>query len=314
MFGLARKEDQKNNISAIFESLRPAQWIKNLNLFAAAILNGQLFEITIFNKSLLGFIVFCLLSSSSYLVNDLNDLQKDKLHPFKKNRPLARGAVSQPLAVFLAFVLLFLGLFISIFISNSFFIISLVFILLQYSYSFFLKKKAVIDIIGIAFFFIIRAYAGELATGYHLPIWIMLSVIFLSLFLASGKRRSELGGTGIKTRSALAGYSKNLLNFYTTMFAVCTLIAYAMFTFFEEPISFQGLIHSFLLDNFPEALGRKWYMITIIPVIFGIMRYGQIIFEMQEGERPEKVIATDIPLLLSVLLWGLTMIAIIYVI
>jgi hypothetical protein len=98
------------------------------------------------------------------------------------------------------------------------------------------------------------------------------------------------------------------------MFAVCTLIAYAMFTFFEEPIVFNGLIHNFLLDNYPNALGRKWYMITLIPVIFGIMRYGQIIFEMQEGERPERVIATDIPLLMSIFLWGLTMITIIYVI
>jgi len=301
-------------LNPILESFRPIQWIKNLNLFAAAILNGQLFNPVIFNKSLLAFIVFCLLSSSSYLVNDLLDIQKDQLHPAKKNRPIARGDVSPSLAVFLTFALLFIGLFIAIFISPSFFVISLVFVLLQYSYSFFFKKKAVVDIISIAFFFIIRAYAGELATGYHLPVWIMLSVIFLSLFLASGKRRSELGNTGIKTRSALAGYGKNLLNFYTTMFAVSTLITYAMFTFLEEPISFQGLIHNFLLDNFPGALGRKWYMITLIPVIFGIMRYGQIIFEMQEGERPEKIIATDIPLLLSVLLWGLLMITIIYVI
>jgi hypothetical protein len=87
-----------------------------------------------------------------------------------------------------------------------------------------------------------------------------------------------------------------------------------MFTFFEEPILFNGLIHNFLLDNFPKALGRKWYMITLLPVIFGLMRYGQIIFEMEEGERPEKVVATDIPLLLIILLWGLMMITIIYVI
>jgi decaprenyl-phosphate phosphoribosyltransferase len=299
---------------AVFEALRPIQWIKNLNLFAAVILNGQLFNYPIFIKSLLGFIVFCLLSSSSYLINDLVDVDKDRLHPVKKNRPIARGDLQETTAIFIAFILLFSGLFISVFVNFGFFWISLIFILLQYTYSFFLKKKAIIDIIGIAFFFIIRAYAGELATAYHLPVWIMLAVIFLSLFLASGKRRSELGGSGIKTRSALTGYSKNLLNFYTTMFAVCTLVTYAMFTFFEEPIIFNGLIHSFLLDNFPKALGRKWYMITLLPVIFGIMRYGQVIYEMQEGERPEKVVATDIPLLLAILFWGLIMITIIYVI
>lgn len=298
----------------IFESLRPIQWIKNLSLFAALILNGQLTNFSLFSKNILAFISFCLLSSSSYLINDLLDLNKDRLHPVKKNRPLARGAITQSDAIFVSFLLMFIGLFISLFINTAFFVISLVFILLQYSYSFLIKKKAVADIIGIAFFFTIRAYAGEIATGYHLPVWIMLAVIFLSLFLASGKRRSELGSTGVTTRSALAGYGKNLLNFYTTMFAVCTLIAYSMFTFFAEKIGFEGVIHNFLLDYFPGALDRKWYMITIIPVIFGIMRYGQVIFEMQEGERPERVVATDIPLLLSVFLWGLLMIMIIYVI
>ena len=301
-------------IKATFEALRPIQWIKNLSLFAAVILNGQLFNFPIFYKSLLGFVVFCLLSSSSYLINDIVDVEKDRLHPVKKFRPIARGALTESSAIFTAFILLFLGLFISVFIGFGFFGISLFFILMQYSYSFFLKKKAVIDIIGIALFFIIRAYAGELATGYHLPVWIMLAVIFLSLFLASGKRRSELRGSGTKTRSSLSGYSDNLLDFYTTMFAVCTLVAYAMFTFFEEPITFDGLIHHFLLDNFPKALGRKWYMVTLLPVIFGIMRYGQVIYEMQEGERPEKVIATDIPLILSIFFWGMTMITIIYVI
>jgi len=141
----------------------------------------------------------------------------------------------------------------------------------------------------------------------------MLTVIFLSLFIASGKRRSELHTTGTKSRQALEGYGKTLLTFYTTMFTVCTLVTYSMFTFFEEQIQFQGLIHQFLLENFPAALDRKWFMITIVPVIFGIMRYGQIIFEMQEGERPERVVATDLPLLFSVMTWGLMMITIIYV-
>jgi membrane protein insertase Oxa1/YidC/SpoIIIJ len=90
----------------------------------------------------------------------------------------------------------------------------------------------------------------------------------------------------------------------------------SLFTFFEESVTFtgSGFLHGFLLENFPNALNRKWYMITLLPVIFGIMRYGQIIFEMQEGERPERVIATDIPLLMAILMWGLVMITIIYVI
>lgn len=300
-------------MSAIIEALRPIQWIKNLSLFAAAILTGQLFNPNVFFASFLGFISFCCLSSSSYLLNDLLDIDRDRLHPIKKNRPLARGAVSKKDALIVSALLAILGLFFASQINGTFLIISIVFIFLQYLYSYIIKKKALIDIIGIAGFFIIRTYAGEVATGYHLPVWIMLAVIFLSLFIASGKRRSELYNTGKSTRKALEGYNKSLLSFYTTIFAVCTLISYAMFTFLAQPLSFAGVIHQFLLNNFPGALDRKWWMITLLPVIFGIMRYGQIIFEMQEGERPERVIATDIPLLGSVLLWGLMMITIIYV-
>lgn len=300
-------------ILPILESLRPIQWIKNLSLFAAAILTGQLFNGAIFLNTVLAFITFCLLSSSCYLINDLVDISHDQLHPVKKNRPIARGDVSPITALVTSALLLLIGLYIAVNINFGFFIISLLFIALQYTYSFVLKKKAILDIIGIACSFIIRAYAGEIATGYHLPIWIMLTVIFLALFIASGKRRSELYNSGKKTRTALEGYSKSLLNFYTTIFAVCTLITYAMFTFFAETVSFNGIIHTFISTNFPNALYRKWFMITIAPVIFGIMRYGQIIFEMQEGERPERIIATDIPLLSSVLLWGLLIITIVYV-
>ena len=300
-------------MSALIEALRPIQWIKNLSLFAAAILTGQLFNPEVFSASLWAFISFCCLSSSSYLINDLIDIDNDRLHPVKKNRPLARGDVSKKTALITSFLLAISGLIIATSINETFLLIAILFIVLQYSYSFFIKKKALLDIIGIAFFFILRAYAGEIATGYHLPIWIMLAVIFLSLFIASGKRRSEIYSTGKSTRKVLESYNKSLLTFYTTIFAVCTLISYAMYTFSAETIKFDGIIHQFLLTNFPGALDRKWYMVTLLPVIFGIMRYGQVIFEMQEGERPERVIATDIPLLFSVLLWGMMMITILYV-
>jgi len=304
---------KKNSSTALIQALRPSQWLKNLSLFASLILTGQLTRPEIFVKSLLGFIVFCFISSSSYLINDVIDAPADRLHPVKKNRPIARGFVSPSTAVITAFVLLLTGLFIATFINSGFFLIAFIFALLQYSYSLILKKKAILDILGISIFFIIRVYAGEVATGFHLPVWIILTVIFLSLFIASGKRRSELVKTGITARSALKGYGKALLNFYTTIFAVCTMITYAMFTFFAEPVKFQGLIHSFLLQHYPAALDRKWYMLTLAPVIFGIMRYGQIIFEMQEGERPERIVITDIPLLFSVLTWGLMIITVIYV-
>jgi len=305
--------EKRSKLVSLFIALRPPQWIKNFSLFAAAILNGQLTNPTIFVQSCLAFISFCLLSSSSYLVNDLRDINNDRKHPFKKFRPIAHGDISPKTAILTSVLLFFLGLYVAAEISYGFFLVSAVFIILQYSYSFIFKKKAVLDIIGISLFFIIRAYAGEIATGYHLPVWIMLTVIFLSLFIASGKRRSELFTAGRASRSALQGYGKSLLSFYTTMFGVCTLVSYSMFTFFQESVRFQGIINHFLLYNYPTALDRKWYMVTIIPVIYGIMRYGQIIFEMQAGERPERVMATDIPLIVSVLTWGLMIITIIYV-
>jgi len=296
-----------------FEALRPGQWIKNLSLFAAAILNGQFFNLLIFSKSLLAFIIFCLLSSASYLINDIVDIEKDKLHPVKKNRPIARGDLSKTQAFSMAFLLIIVSLSISIFINISFVLIAILFIVLQLFYSFFLKKKAIVDIIGISLSFIVRAYAGEVATGFHLPVWILLTVIFLSLFIASGKRRSELINSGKKTRSSLEGYGKSLLNFYTTMFGVGTLISYALYTFFTENTSSDGRFHIFFQNHYPAALDKKWYMVTLLPVIFGIMRYGQIIFEMQEGERPERVVASDIPLIISILSWGLMMIIVVYV-
>jgi len=301
-------------VLVLLEALRPSQWIKNLSLFAAAILSGKFFDQVTFTQSSFAFVSFCLLSSSSYILNDLVDIDKDRLHPSKKNRPLARGDLSSTTAILAIFALLIIGLSFAAIISSSFFLVALLFIFLQYLYSFAIRKKAVLDIISIAFFFILRAFAGEVATGYHLPVWIMLTVIFLSLFIASGKRRSELINTGRSTRQAMSGYSRSLLSFYTTMFAVSTLICYAMFTFLAEPVIFEGSLHRFLLQNFPDALGRKWYMVTLLPVIFGIMRYGQIIFEMQEGERPEQIVTNDIPLLFSIIAWGSMMMAILYVI
>lgn len=297
----------------IIEALRPTQWIKNVSLFAAAMLTGQILNTDIFIASLLAFLTYCCLSSSSYLINDVIDIKNDRLHPAKRNRPIARGDLSVPVALNISILLLILGLSLAASVNTGFFGLSFLFIILQYSYSLVFKNKAVFDILGIALFFIMRAYAGEIATGYHLPIWIMLSVIFLSLFIASGKRRSELVNSGSKARKALRGYRRSLLNFYTSMFGVSTLISYALFTYFEDKITFDGLFHHTLVANFPNLVDRKWYMITLIPIIFGIMRYGQIIFEMEEGERPEKVVSTDIPLIASILIWGSMMFTIIYV-
>lgn len=299
----------------ILASLRPGQWIKNALVFTAIVFNGQLTNSDLFIKGFWGFFIFCSLSSSSYLINDLIDLRYDRLHPQKKHRPIASGALKPETAILIAVLLALTGLIFSLFLNLGLLLLGLTFIIIHALYSSILKKFAVLDILAIASSFIIRTFAGEVLTGYHVPIWLMLTVIFLSLFIASGKRRSELILEGQKTRPALLSYRTQLLDFYTSTFANASLLCYALFTFFTEPPQFKEPLTRFLLINFPKALGRKWLMVATIPfVIFGIMRYAQLIYEKHEGEAPEKLLTSDIPLSLTVIGWGIMVIFIIYVV
>jgi decaprenyl-phosphate phosphoribosyltransferase len=304
---------KKSNFLPYIRTLRPTQWIKNLSLFAPIMFAGELDDRFVFQKGLTAFFIFCLLSSASYVINDIVDAPLDRLHPYKKYRPIASGKIKPSSAVYYALGLIFLAFFFSFRLTLGFRLISLLYLAIHLFYSFVLKKKAIYDIVGIALSFIIRVLAGEAATGFHLPIWLMYAVIFLALFIASGKRRNELTSTGQTTRPSLNRYREQLLNFYITMFAVSTLISYAMFAFTVQPVDFGGNLRNILVQTYPKILDRKWMMLTVAPVIFGIMRYGQLIFDAQEGERPEKIVTTDVPLIFAVLFWGLMTAMIIYV-
>lgn len=295
-------------------SLRPGQWLKNALVFGAIMFNGVLFDQYLFTRAFWGFIIFCALSSASYLINDILDVSYDRLHPQKKLRPIASGALSIDLASKTAMFLIFVSLIASLLLSYGLFVLCLVFIGLHLLYSSNWKKYAVLDILIIASSFVIRTYAGEVLTAYHLPIWLMLTVVFMALFIATGKRRSELVLQGDKTRQALGQYRIQLLDFYNSTFATASILSYALFTYFTDPPHFSKSLTSFLLLNFPKALGRKWLMAATIPfVIFGIMRYAQLIYERQKGEKPEKLLTSDLPLSISVIGWGLLIILIIYV-
>jgi len=302
-----------NQLKPLIISFRPHQWIKNLSIFAAIIFNGQLFNIDLFYSTTLGFITLCLLSSASYLFNDIIDAPYDRLHPLKKSRPIACGSLKINTAFQYALLFLIAGLILAFFLNRSFFIIALAFITLHLAYSLILKKHALFDILGIAASFILRAYSGEALTAYHIPIWLMLSVVFLSLFIASGKRRSELVKRGSKTRPVLIKYQEKLLDFYLSTFANATLICYSLFTFTAQSTIFREKIFQFLLSNYPKILDRKWLMATIPFVILGIMRYAQMIYLAQKGEQPEKALVADRLLLLTILGWGTTVVTLIYV-
>lgn len=300
----------------LFKSMRPRQWIKNLALFGPIVLTGQLFELRLFVITVYGFLIFCALSSANYIFNDVMDVSKDRKHPFKKFRPVASGAIPVPFALMTSLTLLIVGLFSSLYLGGAFFMMAVLYALLSHSYTLALKNLTVIDILTIASGYFLRVYAGEAATGFHLSVWLTLAVISLSLFLAVGKRRAELTllqnhqTTSPKdTRSTLGHYSEKLLDTYTAMFAVSTWITYSFYTFLERPPVSKWKYKMFISDTFPSD--RKWLMLTIPFVLFGIMRYMQLIYE-GKGESPEQVVTTDISLISTIILWGTLVIAIIY--
>ncbi|MBI4066832.1 UbiA prenyltransferase family protein [Candidatus Gottesmanbacteria bacterium] len=304
---------KKDKVTALIRALRPNQWVKNLILFSAIIFTGKLFDSYLFLLTSIAFIIFCAISSASYLFNDLIDLKYDRIHPEKKHRPLASGLLSPNLATETAFLLGLFGLIASLFLSAGFFLVTLAFSLLHLLYSTVLKKYAILDILSISFSFTLRALAGEILTGYHLPIWLLLSIFFVSLFIASTKRHSEFIKEGASTRPTLFQYKEHLLDFYTSTFATASILSYALFTFLEEPPRFEGPLKEFLMVTFPNALDRKWMIITIPFIVFCLMRYAQLIYEGQEGEKPEKIITTDKPLILAMLSWGVIVIVFLYI-
>ena len=302
---------------ALLKTGRPRQWLKNVAVVTTILFTGQLFNEKAFTATVWAFVAFCLFSSSSYFINDILDIPKDKKHPFKKFRPIASGRLPIPLAWRTAILMLGIGLFISATLGKSFFILAVVFMLLQYSYSFFLKHKSIIDILAITAAYFLRVYAGEMATGYHISIWLALAALSLALFLAIGKRRAELtliqGYQGVlpkDTRETLLGYSEKLLDAFTAMFSTSTFITYAFYTFLEKPLNRGFFFHGY--NEFAGELpDRKWMMATIPFVLFGIMRYMQLIYE-GKGESPEKILTSDPPLLLTVILWGVSVFLIVY--
>lgn len=301
------------NYYALFKALRPNQWIKNFILFAAIIFNGRLFDINYFALTSVGFVIFCMLSSSSYLFNDIIDMHYDKLHPLKSKRPLASGLIKLNLASETAFILGLFGLIASLFLSVNFFVISAIFTTLHIFYSLLFKKHAVLDILSIAFSFILRAFAGEILTGYHLPFWLFLTILFVALFVAATKRHAELLRQGTTTRPALFQYRERLLDSYTSMFGSASIIAYSLFAFIEEPIQFSAPLKQFLVNIAPQVIERKWMVTTIPFIIYGLMRYAQLAYEGTAGEQPEKIVTKDIPLIISIVGWGLSIITILYI-
>ncbi len=304
---MANPQTEKNNlIFAFVQAARPIHWIKNIALFASIFLTGEIFDTPQLSKVIWGFVAFCFATSATYLINDILDAKSDRLHPTKRFRPIASGALPVSYAIIEAIFLGSSAIVVTIIspLDSLFFFLIVSYLVMQFFYSVRLKNIAIIDILIIATGFIMRVYAGAFAIDAHLSVWFLLCVISVSLFLASGKRRAELNlveDESLLTRKSLGSYKSELLNSYVTMFGNASWMSWALFTFFESPKA--ALPFWLVLAELSRTTTvNKLLMLTIPVTIFGIMRYEALIFE-GKSETPEKLLLKDQALIIAAGLW-----------
>jgi 4-hydroxybenzoate polyprenyltransferase len=295
---------------------RPLPGIKPLFVFAPLIFTGNLFDLGKLLSASGAFIVFAGLGTASYLLNDVIDAPKDRLHPTKSRRLVASGRLSPTKALILSLLLFFLFLALAFWLSPFLFAIVFLFAFLQFLYSPFLKNLILLDVLTVAAGYILRVYAGAVIIDAHVTVWFLLAVASLSLLLAIGKRRSErtlLLAKAPAHRATLLHYPESLLDSLVIMFATATFLTYTLFTFLEPLPPPSPTVLIFLGEQLPRTfVATKFLMITVIPVLYGIMRYLYLIYEKKEGESPERVLVSDGPLFTSVLLWLILVLLIIY--
>lgn len=286
---------------AFFETMRPKQWSKNLIIFAGLIFsdNRLLFDMPSVLKSILAFILFCLLSSAVYILNDLVDIEKDRAHPKKRNRPLPSGRLAPRFAQTGLAIIIIAVIPASFMLNAMFGVIAVAYLTKNVLYSFYLKNLVIIDIFTIAAGFVFRAMAGAFAVGVAISPWLYVVTILLALFLAISKRRHELllleDGRG-DHRRVLEEYSAPMLDEMLSVVMASTVIAYSLYTFTAK--------------NLPE---NHAMMLTIPFALYGLFRYLYLVHQRNEGGAPEEALLRDRPLLIAIGLWGLTVILILYI-
>jgi len=281
--------------------MRPRQWTKNAFLFAALIFDHQLTNFRSLGVSILGFSLFCLISGSVYLINDVMDIDADRQHPHKKNRPIASGKLPIQAAIFSAFAITVIALIASFSLSKWFFVIILIYFVTNLLYSRWLKHVPILDVMIIAFGFVLRVAAGvSLIEVERFSPWLYVVTTLFALYLAFGKRRAELAclaDGAQKHRKVLNGYSLAFLDQLITIVSSTTIVAYSLYTF-SAP-------------NLPE---NHMMMLTIPFVLYGIFRYLYLIQIKNAGGEPEELLLTDRPLQVCILLFGFFVFLVFYLI
>lgn len=288
----------------IVKSMRPWQWTKNFVLFAGVVFSRRFYDIDLVERSFLGFGIFCLLSGAVYIMNDVMDRRRDMEHPDKKGRPITTGLLHRATALTAAIVLIGVLLPLSWFLGKGFFLLAILFVLLNVIYSAFLKRAVILDAFSISFSFLIRAIAGVVVLhpvipGLELSPWLLICTLFLSLFLAFCKRRYEicaLQNAG-EHRNALREYTPMLLDQLVGLTAAAALISYSIYTVWPNTV-----------DKFSTT-----YLVFTVPFVgFGLMRYLYLVYSRNEGGDPSGVLLLDRAILVDVFLWFLAVIFILW--
>ena len=288
-------------IRDILYSLRPRQWLKNFFIFSALVFDRQLTNSKSVSITLLGFFIFCALSSSVYVFNDLFDIEADKNHPIKKNRPIASGRVSAKLAIIIGVFIGVGALFFAHKLSFHFFMIALAYLVVNLFYSKWLKHLPIIDVLVIALGFVLRVVASvTLVEVERFSPWLYVVTTLLALFIGFGKRRAELAllaASANQHRTVFEGYTLEFLDQLITIVSGATIIGYSLYTF-----------------SAPNLPNNHAMMLTIPFVLYGIFRYLYLIKVKESGGAPEELLMNDRPLQLAILLWGFSVLVIFYLI
>lgn len=286
-------------ISALIKTMRPRQWTKNAFIFAALVFDKQLFVVDSFLRTFAGVILFCLISSCVYILNDIVDVEADRKHPDKKKRPIPSGTLPIQVA-WLSLIALVVGVVIgSYFLNPEFMWVVIGYFVLNIAYSLWLKHIPILDVLIIAAGFVLRVHAGvTLIEVERFSPWLYVLMTLLSLFLGFGKRRAELAllahGAG-SHRKVLDGYTLPLLDQYIMIVSGTTIVAYSLYTF-SAP-------------NLPE---NHSMMLTIPFVVYTIFRYLYLIQVKHAGGAPEEILLSDRPFQFAMTLWGLAILAVFY--
>ena len=273
------------------------QWIKNVFIFVPLVFSKNLFNFDLLLIVTAGFLEFCLASSLVYVINDIIDIESDKQHPVKKKRPLASGKISKKAAVYSIIVLLIVIIALHPLFDHLFDILLLSYILLNIFYSIKLKNIVIIDIFSIATGFMIRIISGAVVINVEISSWLILTTMFISLFLGVMKRRSELALANTSTRKVLAEYSFTFSDQMATIAAAGVIICYALYSVAARTVTIFGTDRLIFTTPF---------------VVFGIFRYMYLVYMNAKGENTSKILVSDLPMIINVLLYILFSVLIIY--